>query len=483
MFHWLMNSFIRLLACLAALGWGWTVEAQQKPTQARRVLYNLDGDSCMTLKAGRNGPGPMTTNDLRTIVAELTQPGSQVDTLLLCVNAQVMYYPTKIGTWRGALSTAEERAKWSAHEQPRLKNVQGFFDAGVDPYGVIFKEARRRGLETLLTLRMNDAHGNDFLRTAFWRDHPEYRLGNGALDFTHAAVREYVFTLIEEAAQRYECDGVELDFQRFPTFFPPNSPEPVEQRIAKITGLVERVRQMLDRLGAQRGKRLVLAARAPSDYGRAIPTYEQSLAKGCDPGEWARRGWIDFLTVSEFLFTADTLGLKAWRQHIPGIPMYAGIQPETRPSGNEARCEFCLGAEGYRKFARERWADGADGIYLFNFFTLREWKEPMEPPFEVLRQLAGSSGGGPWPELGQGRKIWDAAPHNAFTDLARQGDTWFCVFREGSGHIPGSNGVIRVLRSADGQHWESAALVAEQGVDLRDPKLSLTSFFCFVNLW
>jgi hypothetical protein len=70
---------------------------------------------------------------------------------------------------------------------------------------------------------------------------------------------------------------------------------------------------------------------------------------------------------SQFLFTADTLDLKAWRQHVPGIPIYAAIQPETKPSASETRCEFCLGEGGYRKSARERWADGADGVLSFQF--------------------------------------------------------------------------------------------------------------------
>ncbi len=75
-------------------------------------------------------------------------------------------------------------------------------------------------------------------------------------------------------------------------------------------------------------------------------------------------------------------------------------------------------------------------------------------------------------ELIEQRKIWDGAPHNAFTDLRRFHNGWLCVFREGSAHEPGSNGVIRVLQSADGVRWESAARIDERGIDLRDPKLS-----------
>jgi hypothetical protein len=70
-------------------------------------------------------------------------------------------------------------------------------------------------------------------------------------------------------------------------------------------------------------------------------------------------------------------------------------------------------------------------------------------------------------------RISARAPHSAFTDLLRVGDDFYCVFRESSAHIPGLNGKIRVLKSSDGEKWEPVALVAERGIDLRDPKISL----------
>ncbi len=72
------------------------------------------------------------------------------------------------------------------------------------------------------------------------------------------------------------------------------------------------------------------------------------------------------------------------------------------------------------------------------------------------------------------RKIWDAGRHNAFTDLIRFRDRWYCTFREGDAHV-GGDGKLRVLTSVDGEKWESAALLAEKGIDLRDPKLSITA--------
>ncbi len=77
------------------------------------------------------------------------------------------------------------------------------------------------------------------------------------------------------------------------------------------------------------------------------------------------------------------------------------------------------------------------------------------------------------PQLVSVRKIWDAAPHNAFTDLIRFHNVWYCTFREAEGHVKG-DGKLRVLASTDGESWQPAALLAESGTDLRDPKLSIT---------
>lgn len=78
------------------------------------------------------------------------------------------------------------------------------------------------------------------------------------------------------------------------------------------------------------------------------------------------------------------------------------------------------------------------------------------------------------PRLVSVTKIWDEANHSAFTDLVRYKNKWFCTFREGERHVYGANGQIRVLASDDGVHWESAAVITEDGIDLRDPKLSVT---------
>jgi len=98
---------------------------------------------------------------------------------------------------------------------------------------------------------MNDGHAQEILETKFWVDHPEFHCFNPdqghTLDYGHKEVRDHMFLLIQEAVQRYDCDGIELDFNRFPIFFKDGTPG--EQRIAKMNELVGRIRKMLDKEG------------------------------------------------------------------------------------------------------------------------------------------------------------------------------------------------------------------------------------------
>jgi hypothetical protein len=256
---------------------------------------------------------------------------------------------------------------------------------GLDPYAVLLAEAKRRGREALLTFRMHDDHGNDFLRTPFLVDHPDGRLGTepyrgrGALDFGREEVRDYTFRLIEEAVRRYDSDGLELDFNRFPAFFKGGT---TDERVSQMNSLVARIRAMLDQVGSERGRRLILAVRVPSNFGRTPPTPETARKIGCDVPAWVQRGWFDWVTVSEFLYERGDLPIAAWKRALLAVPIYGGIEC-TRGSGQKN-----LSADEYRRAARDLIHAGANGVYLFNFFTSREGGEnAYEPPFEVLRDL------------------------------------------------------------------------------------------------
>ena len=75
-------------------------------------------------------------------------------------------------------------------------------------------------------------------------------------------------------------------------------------------------------------------------------------------------------------------------------------------------------------------------------------------------------------------KIWDQGTHAAFTSLVKFNGKYYCTFREGYSHIfddkGNAEGKVRILESTNGKQWKSVACFGKEGIDLRDPKLSVT---------
>lgn len=97
-------------------------------------------------------------------------------------------------------------------------------------------------------------------------------------------------------------------------------------------------------------------------------------------------------------------------------------------------------------------------------------------------QTAGQAVTDPRFRAPEGRVIWDlsrltdrATTRMEFPDLVRFRGHWYCSFREGDIHGNHVSGRGRVIRSADGNQWQSVALMEWEGGDVRDPRLSVTA--------
>jgi hypothetical protein len=75
-----------------------------------------------------------------------------------------------------------------------------------------------------------------------------------------------------------------------------------------------------------------------------------------------------------------------WKKRIPKMPVYGSI--DVVHADRSGPLLGYLSPDDYRRAACHLWADGADGVYLFNFFCPREEEsKSFEPPFEVLKDL------------------------------------------------------------------------------------------------
>jgi len=82
----------------------------------------------------------------------------------------------------------------------------------------------------------------------------------------------------------------------------------------------------------------------------------------------------------------------------------------------------------------------------------------------------------------QGQCIWNLSripdrenTRLEFPSLIRFKEHWYCAFREGEFHHNHPSGRGRIIRSMDGEHWDSVALMEWDCGDVREPKLSMTA--------
>jgi hypothetical protein len=170
--------------------------------------------------------------------------------------------------------------------------------------------------------------------------------------------------------ERYDCDGLELDFMRFPYYFPPRA-DSMEAYASMMTAFVRRVREMTGEIAGRRGRPFLLAARVPTSLSGCAYV-------GLDPATWAKHGLIDLLTVAPFLSTQPEIPVEEFRRVCGSIPIYTGLEYTIGTR--------CMMPEERRAVAALSYAAGADGIYLFNYFVY--WDAGLQADTEVLRELA-----------------------------------------------------------------------------------------------
>jgi hypothetical protein len=169
-------------------------------------------------------------------------------------------------------------------------------------------------------------------------------------DYSKAAVRSHYLAILREACRRYDLDGVELDWLRYPKFFRDG-----EVSAAVLTEFVREARTILDDAAKRRGHALRLVTRVPDGPVRAGEL-------GLDVEAWLKAGWIDAVIAGNgFTFTSNELDQWVALAHQHRVPVYGVIERMPRGFARYGT------PETLRAAAATLWARGADGLYTFNF--------------------------------------------------------------------------------------------------------------------
>lgn len=398
------------------------VRAEPKPAAAPamppfRLLYNSDGNHIFHGERRPEDPSkpwherymppraPISVEELLQSVDEVAD--SQVDTFLLCpVSNQVVTYRSAIEKRLGDGATDAQLATSSNNLRNTVQALRHFDALGIDPYQLLVQRIRDKKMRPMVTYRVQQAHvisgkEKSAAVSPFWQEHPEYRLrgnsggeGNAALNFAIPAVRARKVALLRELVSKYGFDGCELDFQRFPLFFPRGKEA---ESIPFMNEFVRDVRAMLDEEGQKSGRKLALGVRVPETPARCREL-------GLDPAAWVNAGQLDFVVITKFLAQNPTDAFaiphltedfEAFRQSFrQPVALLGSIQmcyAFKTPAPKSKTVQYQLTPEDYRREAAALWAKKLDGIELFNFFMARALYDARgvrsEPAFFLLQEL------------------------------------------------------------------------------------------------
>ena len=361
-------AIIGLLSCSGS--------RHEKPSDVKtqqRLIFNCDGTVLLGnyMFGGLDGR-PLSLADVHAYVDAYAQ--TPITTFMMCSGAHNLYYRSAFTRVIG--ETPKEMSE-GTYQDP--ENVGGYYRnflnverEGADVITAVLQRAQEHHLETFISYRMNDLHFNELSQTPlsqceFWQNHPEYWIhedfgwhSDGAFDFAHAEVRQFKTDIIAEQLDKYGhlLDGFDLDFLRFPAYF---KTAEAAKNAPLMTELVRTVKQKIDETSKRTGRHILLSARVPFDM-------DFCLSEGLDVKEWIKLGLIDFLTVGNFFTENPDFSMSVAKsiQDIGSgehrLPIYVSME-----SGSYSpRQQFSHGM--YRGIASHIYAQGGEGIYLFNYF-------------------------------------------------------------------------------------------------------------------
>jgi len=264
-------------------------------------------------------------------------------------------------------------APLAAADIPRYRkgvdNMLTVHEQGIDYPARVIQRCRQRGVSPWITLRMNDCHNNDVpdhpFHGSFWKENPQFLLQGRTdyfarcLDYAHPEVRDFYKALIVETLERYDLDGLELDFMREPYVFSVGSEA---AGVPVLTAWLREIRQLTTDAAARRGHPVRLGVRVPSRP-------ETALGMGFDAVGWAKADLIDLLVVTPRWATLEfDLPMEQWRKLLGAseVTLAGGLEILYRPSPHASAA--ALSPDLATGAAVEVLSSGADAVYLFNYF-------------------------------------------------------------------------------------------------------------------
>ncbi len=339
------------------------------------VIINQD-DSCLYHYIGRVlDTNPPTAEDFEKFPLQYKDSG--VTDYFICLNGAVAVYPSKVMT--SYIDKYHQRLE-NGMAVDYTGNIAAsaahylFEVLGIDHIAIQIDGFRKIGINPWVSFRMNDFHYYNektaITLSEFFHSHPEVRrvkfhpefaqgCSDNAYDYMHDSVREYFLAFIDEALDRYDPYGIELDFQRELVLFSMGNEyrgiEIMNDFIRKIDGVVHKYE-------GKYGHEIKIAARVAGDV-------QINFDFGLDVMQWVQEGIVDTVILAPRFESTDTdIPVRLWKTLLKpyGTEIVVGLDTYLQPApGMKPRMPSI---ETFAATAVSSYSQGADKLYFYNYF-------------------------------------------------------------------------------------------------------------------
>ena len=296
--------------------------------------------------------------ELRDILDKLQRAG--INTVLFQARVRgTVVYPSQLEPWDGCLSGVPGRSP------------------GYDPLAFAIDECHKRGMELhawVVTIPVGkwNALGCKTLRSKY--PHLIKRIGEeGYMDPENTATATYLANFCKEITDRYDVDGIHLDYIRYPETWKINIAHDAARR--NITAIVRAIGEKV-----KASKPWVKYSCSPigkfSDLSRFASNGWNAYAKVCQDAQgWLRDGLMDALFPMMYFqgnhffpFAIDWAEQSYGRMLVPGLGIYFMSPSEKNWSLDVITREMQVARQygmGHAYFRSKFFTDNLKGIYTY----------------------------------------------------------------------------------------------------------------------
>ncbi len=350
------------------------------------VMLNIDCNDWLSVGTNYNTSCEEIVNyGEKQLLEYLNYKDTGVTDILINVNADISFYPSKtVMSIMDKYFVKEELGKVVDYSKiPILKLAyEVWVNKKLDVFKIWIDACRKAGIRPWLSFRMNDIHDtpDDFIPNYlksdfFYKHYKDYTIRRHidysdwfarGFDYSILEVRQRMLNYISETLDRYDTDGIELDFQR-ESFNFASGKEEAGREI--LLGFLAEVKEIVNKAEIKYGHKIKIGM-------RCLPKPEDNIQLGIDVGEIARRGLVDLVVPSSRGGnTCYDFPIILWKQVIgDNVDLACGIEDMVvtnhlnEPVGEAYRTGFHT-LETLAACAQNFVSQGVNKVYLFNYYN------------------------------------------------------------------------------------------------------------------